>query len=177
LTSIGNLSYRTKQISPTQSNAAAHLRLYVDLDGDGMTDDELVYEPFYNGALASNWQTWNITQSSGLWWSKSGRTYNGKGGVSGGSTTTNFTLSDVVAEDADVQVDQYGLGTGPSMTGWTVLADALKVNDTTYNFEINEPTVPLSVNDCKENGWEAFGFKNQGQCVSFVTSNANANKR
>ena len=27
---------------------------------------------------------------------------------------------------------------------------------------------PTTKDDCKKNGWKAFGFKNQGQCVSYV---------
>jgi hypothetical protein len=27
---------------------------------------------------------------------------------------------------------------------------------------------PLTVDDCKNGGWEAYGFKNQGQCVRYV---------
>ena len=29
---------------------------------------------------------------------------------------------------------------------------------------------PTSTEQCKDGGWEAFGFKNQGDCVSFVTT-------
>ncbi len=28
---------------------------------------------------------------------------------------------------------------------------------------------PMSMDDCKEGGYEKYGFKNQGQCVSSVT--------
>jgi hypothetical protein len=30
------------------------------------------------------------------------------------------------------------------------------------------PSVPLAKDECKGDGWETFGFKNQGQCVRFV---------
>jgi hypothetical protein len=29
-------------------------------------------------------------------------------------------------------------------------------------------TDPTETAECKKGGWEAFGFKNQGQCVRFV---------
>ena len=32
----------------------------------------------------------------------------------------------------------------------------------------SEPPPPTDENECKEGRWEAFGFKNQGQCVRFV---------
>ena len=30
------------------------------------------------------------------------------------------------------------------------------------------PADPSSKDDCKKNGWKAYGFKNQGQCIRFV---------
>ncbi|HSW80629.1 MAG TPA: hypothetical protein VLG47_07670 [Candidatus Saccharimonadales bacterium] len=30
----------------------------------------------------------------------------------------------------------------------------------------SDPTVPTSKEACKNGGWQALGFKNQGQCVS-----------
>ena len=27
---------------------------------------------------------------------------------------------------------------------------------------------PMTIDDCKKGGWEAYGFRNQGQCVRFV---------
>jgi len=30
------------------------------------------------------------------------------------------------------------------------------------------PVDPVTKDDCKDGGWTAFGFKNQGQCVAFV---------
>ncbi len=27
---------------------------------------------------------------------------------------------------------------------------------------------PASKDDCKDGGWESFGFANQGQCIAFV---------
>lgn len=35
---------------------------------------------------------------------------------------------------------------------------------------------PETKDDCKKGGWEAFGFRNQGQCVSSVQANENAGK-
>lgn len=49
---------------------------------------------------------------------------------------------------------------------------------TTYDFE---PTLtPVSKEGCKDDGWKSFNtptFKNQGECVSFVTSNPNSGKQ
>ena len=47
-------------------------------------------------------------------------------------------------------------------------------------FDVLQPEVPLSKDECKKGGWETFinpTFKNQGDCVSYVQSNDNAGKR
>jgi hypothetical protein len=36
--------------------------------------------------------------------------------------------------------------------------------------------VGLTKDQCKKGGWRALGFRNQGQCVSFVQANSNADK-
>lgn len=41
--------------------------------------------------------------------------------------------------------------------------------------EVEEPKdVPTHIDDCKQGGWEDFGFDNQGRCVSFVRASENA---
>jgi hypothetical protein len=42
----------------------------------------------------------------------------------------------------------------------TVVIDSATINGTTYDFS------PASKDDCKNGGWQLFGFKNQGECVS-----------
>lgn len=37
---------------------------------------------------------------------------------------------------------------------------------TIYDFE----AVPTDKNECKQGGWENYGFKNQGQCIQFVNT-------
>lgn len=32
------------------------------------------------------------------------------------------------------------------------------------------PAMPVSFEDCADGGWQAYGFKNQGECVSYVAS-------
>jgi len=47
-------------------------------------------------------------------------------------------------------------------------------DDTTvFDFE-PEPATPTSKADCKKGGYEAFGFRNQGQCIASVQSNGNS---
>lgn len=46
----------------------AHLRLSVDTDSDGITDDRLYYYPANNGDTAPNrWQTWDADPGAGRW--------------------------------------------------------------------------------------------------------------
>ena len=35
-------------------------------------------------------------------------------------------------------------------------------------FTVGQQEFPTSKDDCKRGGWEAFGFRNQGQCIKFV---------
>jgi hypothetical protein len=174
LSSITSLSYMTHQVSApvaAETYAAVNLRLYVDNNGDNTVDDVLVYEPYYNAPVTSTgWQTWNITQSSGYWWSNSQLTYNGNP-TTGAGDANNITLSDVLASFTTSKVLSIGLGTGDSNSPWVVQADALKVNDTTYDFEIGK-----AQDQCKDNGWKTIdsnnkSFKNQGDCVSSFATN------
>jgi hypothetical protein len=34
-----------------------------------------------------------------------------------------------------------------------------------------EPEMPASKEDCMDGGWEAYGFKNQGECIAWVNHN------
>jgi hypothetical protein len=48
--------------------------------------------------------------------------------------------------------------------GQTVVVDSITINGVVYDFG------PQSAEDCKDGGWEAGGFKNQGDCVSFFAT-------
>jgi hypothetical protein len=68
-------------------------------------------------------------------------------------------------------VSDNGPGAG-GLGSQTVLIDNTDVNGTLYTYE------PTSKDDCKNGGWQNFTFapgpfKNQGQCVSYFTSNGN----
>ncbi len=54
-------------------------------------------------------------------------------------------------------------------TAGTVIIDNISVNGQ----EVGSPTSPLNKDACKKDGWKSFsnGFKNQGDCVSFVATN------
>jgi len=52
-------------------------------------------------------------------------------------------------------------------------------NFQTLVLEVIEPPPgePEDKDACKNGGWELYGFKNQGACVSYLQSNENAGKR
>ena len=107
-------------------------------------------------------------------------------------TTVEITPSTVPTSKADRSGDGYTCPAtlGEVTPGSTIRAFALNVGDTTagdtnvggyldnvvvtqssgsttYDFEAS----PGSKDDCKKGGFAAYGFKNQGQCVSFVEAN------
>jgi len=182
LSDITSLSYMTNQVSVpegSETTADVNLRLYVDNDNNGTVDDVLVYEPYYNAeqVITPGWQTWNVSQSTGFWWSNNNLTYEGHTTTGAGGYDTNFHLSSVLHDWQDANVVSIGLGTGTDNAPWTVQADALTVNDTTYNFETDPATVTATNKDqCKGSGWHNVtdsngkSFKNQGDCVSFVAT-------
>ncbi|MDN4480691.1 hypothetical protein [Demequina muriae] len=87
-------------------------------------------------------------------------------------------------DDLTLLTDSYGSITNDAANGgqefiaggtlgWDGLASATAATGIDYDFTVS-PTVvlePQSKADCKKGGWEAFGFRNQGQCVSSVAKN------
>ena len=82
-------------------------------------------------------------------------------GISSPSTATLQDLSIIFDEGSDTPVG------GTIGTAGTVNIDNISVNADV----VGSPTSPLNKDDCKNNGWKAFGmFKNQGDCVSYVAT-------
>ena len=172
VSSVYRLSYMTQKLSGDVSAGVANLYLHIDTTGDGKADDVLVYEPAYNAAVKDmTWQTWAITQSSGLWWSSNALTYSGNGGVTAGSIDSNFTLLDVIMEYPTAEVVGYGIGTGMDSSPRVVHTDAMTINDYVYNFE--PASLATTKEQCKGDDWKKYGetYKNQGECVASVTKN------
>ena len=74
----------------------------------------------------------------------------------------SFTYTNVERIDACVTIDEQPACTTleyfPGSVNWTgTLTSIVAVSKG-----------PATKDDCKKNGWKAFGFKNQGQCVSYV---------
>jgi len=79
--------------------------------------------------------------------------------LSAGSNIRAFSLNVGDTSVSDVGLDGY-------LDNVVVDLDS---GNTVYNFDPVPPT-PTSKDDCKNGGWEAFGFKNQGQCVASIMS-------
>jgi len=79
----------------------------------------------------------------------------------GTSTFGPFTLSGTYTFTVSAG-DTYGFRfDGRSFGGGTLQG--------TFTVDVPEaPVDPVTKDDCKDGGWMAFGFKNQGQCVDFV---------
>jgi len=151
-------------------------------DGAGARDNffgilEFVHlEPSTSGASAQGdhegWRFWNST--TGLWT----------------NLNTLFTYGEwvTVGIELDTTTNLYNYFINGdlvgSATGGENFIRELFLNS--YNYGLDEfPTLsnasyaahwhhgstdPETIADCKDGGWEAFGFRNQGQCIQFVNT-------
>lgn len=169
LADLSALSYSDYRSSSSATSPDPRVSLNLEVYAFGTSGfTTFVFEPYFQsggvGALHDNtWQTWD-TLGSGLWWSTHTLT-----GVDDTITahTQTWTWTKIVAEFPSAKIIG-GLGFNVG-TGWNGTfsgnADALVVGvsgtTTTYDFE---PDTSI----CKNGGWQAYGFKNQGDCVSSV---------
>jgi hypothetical protein len=167
LMDVTNLSYMTKYVSGPP-HAAASYQLAVNLCGNtGFTT--FVYEPYQNGVVDTTgaWQPWDV--DAGQMWSSRSVTC-GTSSVSAGSGGAPFyTLTQLQAAFPAATVIGFGINIGTFNPSYTVRADYVAFNLTTYDFEVN--SAPAMADDCKKGGWSTFNptsgpFKNQGQCVA-----------
>lgn len=175
LSEITALSYWTKQVSASDPAVGdPSFQLAISTTGDPSTPNTtLVYEPYWNGTVVSNaWQEWNVLDGQ-FWSSKSvdPSAGNDQGLVAGAGGPPLYTLADVEAMYPDAVVVGIGVNVGTYNPNYTVEADALQFNDTTYDFE---PHV-YTKDDCKNGGWQSASipgapYKNQGDCVSHFAS-------
>ena len=98
------------------------------------------------------------------------------------------TLDGTGSSDSDGTIVSYewDLGDGNTATGPTVshvygtpgtYVATLTVTDddgltaqSQVAIQVNPVPQPQSDNDCKKNGWQAYGFSNQGQCIRYVNT-------
>ena len=77
------------------------------------------------------------------------------------------SLEDDWLDGFEVVGIEVGIGSGWNGS-YQSFADYITINDTAYDFELDLD--PETKDDCKDGGWEDFGFSNQGQCIRFVNT-------
>jgi hypothetical protein len=172
LSAVNALGYSTYRSAGSAQQVAA-INIEVDVNGAALGGfTTLVFEPVYNttqGPVVSNqWQTWDAYNGgNAIWWSSNAI-------PSAPDRDTFVSWSTIVAANPNaVIVGGFGNNQGSGNPALTTAVDALTINSTTYDFE---PLIgpPTSKDQCKNGGWQSFvsqGFKNQGDCVSYVATN------
>jgi hypothetical protein len=195
LTNITALSYSTYVQQFGSGGQAPYIILNIDWDNNGITDDQLFFEPVYqngtySGASVPNqcgsnpacvvlgqWQEWDAL--IGGWWV-------GNDGF-GGPPLVTLQQYAAAHPGARVTNPASGLGafrvtTGCGGAAWQNFignADAVIIgangNTTNYDFELHN--APTSAGQCKSGGWQTFNpsrpagpFKNQGDCIQYVNT-------
>lgn len=77
------------------------------------------------------------------------------------------TLEDDWLDGFEVVGIEVGIGSGWNGS-FLSYADYVTINDTAFDFELELD--PTTKEECKDGGWEDFGFSNQGQCIRFVNT-------
>lgn len=167
------------------ANRSGYLNFNVDFNGSDTWQRRLVYVPSQNGTvIQDSWQEWDAIDGGNAMWAYSGATWP----VTGGSGTTLKSWSQILTDYPGVRIrvtDSWlGVRVGePYADGYTENIDAFKfgtaAGTTTFDFE-PDITPGSDKNACKNGGWMTFNapsFKNQGACVSYITSNEKAGKR
>jgi hypothetical protein len=177
LADVEELEYGTYR--SVSANAAWAVALQFNMNYDPATNPtnvwqgRLVFEPYYSATVQTGaWQTWDPLSQRG-WWA-TGAPGNGVCLQDAPCTWAEVLAAfpDAAVRDDDGPVvfkagSNWGEFTG-NVDGLTITIDG---ETTTYDFEPKvEPVDPTSIQDCQQGGWEAFGFRNQGQCIRFVNT-------
>ena len=179
LANVTDLSYYTKQISASFAGGDPSYQLVLclngfDLSGNCLGFTTMVYEPYQNGVVTPGlWQSWDV--DAGQFWSSRTVTCSNGGVVAGGGGAPFYSLSTLNTMCPSAVAVAFGVNIGSNNPSYNVLADLVRFNDTTYDFEVF--SAPSSKDQCKNGGWATFNpnrtagpFKNQGDCVSYVSS-------
>lgn len=188
LSTITALSYATNQIY--DNNSAVSLQIGIDLDvtdSNTTAQGRLVYEPAHNTDFYGNpvtddiWQTWQTLDSEAQWWFTWPSTLNSANGTNPCPRINPCAISDVISLYPNIGFNAGSknpliLKAGDGLNGFVGYADLPSINDAIWDFEpaSADPITPASKDECKDGGWEIFNlFKNQGDCISSIISNAN----
>lgn len=133
------ITYDSKQVSAADiTNGNATIRLWIDTDGDNVMDDQLMYEPYYNGFNGNTmpgWNTWTISNTQGEFWSNYGRTYSGITNTGAGGAGQMVTIAQVIAEKPTAKIIGISFSMGDGNADQVILVDNFVMNGVTYNFE------------------------------------------
>jgi hypothetical protein len=169
VTTLGNQTYHAPE--SVKPDADASFQLQVDLDGKPTTADRstLVYEPYWNGNVTEDWQSWDLM--TGKFWSS--KSFGGL--IAGAGGPPLYTLADVLTLDPNAVVLGIGANVGSNNPSYTVAVDGITFGTTsgTTLFDFEHLVLPTDRDECKAGGWETSftQFRNQGDCVSYVASN------
>jgi hypothetical protein len=136
LDEVTNLNYYTKQVSGP-AVAAPSYQLAVDLNGTSTAGGftTLVYEPYWNGSVASGtWQQWDVDQ--GQFWSSQTYSSSTCSVTAGAGGAPFYTLAGLQTACPDAEVLGFGVSIGTYNPNYDVYTDGVVFNDTTYNFEV-----------------------------------------
>ena len=145
LESVTSLGYWTYRAAGPDAGAAS-LQVPISL-GEDCTDGNsnwttLVYEPYWNngGSAPSAWTQWQITPTTGEFWSS--KTTCGGTLVAGAGGAPFYTLAQVLAAYPNATLSGLGVNVGTFNPGYDVAVDGVSLNDTVYDFEtsICQPT-------------------------------------
>lgn len=185
LSDISKLEYSTYRTSGGAALAIA-LQFNIDVDSTDLNtgwQSRLVYEPYYTHTVnTGSWQTWNTLDDAGTgnWWFAGAP----QSSVCGIGNPCTWTELNTAFPNAQIH-PTFGailFKAGGGWVGFDGNVDAFTIgingDETTYDFEASAPlTSPETKDECKNGGWMTFNnpeFKNQGDCVSYVSSNVNA---
>jgi len=139
----------------------------IDTTGDGVRDGSIfAYFGTDSGGVACTPGTWQSTGD----FLETGRLLD----TSQLGGTFYDTYADALADYGAFEVTSISIVTDSS---WAAAdsehaadIDNTLINATLFTYEVPPPPVATTKDQCKKGGWEAFGFKNQGQCVASIVS-------
>lgn len=183
------LAYSFYKASVPDTNAAAAPSIKLTISNPNCAEGvdcfgTLVYEPNWNGPGATSpnppstnptpdvWTPVQIDADNGLFWWTGG--FGQSNSFGGPPIRTLNEWADVMSPDfltASVVAVSVGVGTfNPNQVGYF---DDVRIShafgagfDKQYDFE----PVPQNKDECKQGGWQAFGFENQGLCIKSVVA-------
>lgn len=118
-----------------------------------------VYEPVYDTSgnpVTGEWETWDAFSDTARWWNT-------------GDRDTFLTWEDIIEGNEDAPVWRMVVSQGSNNPGLESYVDFVEVDGVTYDFAPADDD-PEDKDMSKNDGWQDFDFRNQGQCIRFVNT-------